>query len=385
MKVDILDIFNKVNAFNKKAKFYENGEDNAYPERLNRLIENSVTGTMASNIFLNYVLGSDVSDFVEDFAYDLLINQGVFVHFDFVGDWENEKLILKPTNPKVLPFERCRVGKRDSKEYAAKILYKKDWSDTKEKHVTFDVFNENENVIQSQIKKAGGIKNYKGQVLFINLYRNKIYPLSRLHAVMNDLDSESQAGFYRNQILRKGFFGKQLILTPPLISNDEPQWINDETGRLIVNPLWREKNNEADQVKETIESFIGAENSGGAMLIQMPDFEGKIDDLFQIKKIESNVDDKMFEYTENRVLSNILMAFNNLPIGLVRSPDGALFGNSGESIKSMQVLYQKNVMREKKLVEKFLNFVYSKVGQEPLILKNLIDDTDTNAGDSTTI
>ena len=206
---------------------------------------------------------------------------------------------------------------------------------------------------------------------------------------MNDCDSEAQASLYRNQLLRKGFFGKQIVVTPPLVSNDEPEDILNPQGDLVRNPKWMRKEDEATQVKETIEKFIGAENAGGALLMQLPDFEGKIDDVFKVIKIDSTLDDKMFEYTENVTSKNILMAFNNLPVGLVKNPDSAMFGNSGESLKAMQEMYYKNCDKDRKIVETIINDI---VQNQPTwqggyikFLKLGANDTISNNSESTAV
>lgn len=362
MKIDILNIVKKVVKWSNKLEIYTQGDDNMYPERQDRLINNSITAKMASDLMIQYIIGDGLGnadnfkindkqkliDFITDVSEDIVKQRGCFIHFDYNLNYE-------PLNPIVLPFERCRVGKKDSKEYNGKILYKVDWNDTKESVKVYDVYNNNKDIVKKQIETAGSIQKYKGQVLFVNMDRNMIYPLSRIDAVANDCDSEAQASVYRNQLLRKGFFGKQLVVTPPLIQNDEPEMILNDEGNYVVNREWRKKEDEATQVKETIEKFIGAENAGGAMLMQLPDFEGKIEDVFQVITIDSTLDDKMFEYTENQTSKNILMAFNNVPVALVKSPDAALLGNSGESLKVAQDIYWKNCSRDRQIVERIMN------------------------------
>lgn len=362
MKIDILEIVKNVVKWNDKLEIYTNGDDNLYPERIDRLKNNSITAKMASDMMVQYIIGGGLGnadnykisdkqkliDFSTDVAEDITNNRGVFIHFDY-------NLEFEPINPKVLPFERCRIGKKDSNDYNGKIYYKVDWNNKKEEPIVFDVYNNDKVIVENQINKADKIQKYKGQVLFINLDRNYIYPLSRIDAVMNDCDSEAQASVYRNQLLRKGFFGKQIVVTPPLVSNDEPEDILNPQGELIRNPKWMRKQDEATEAKRTIEKFIGAENAGGAMMIELSDFEGKIDDVFKVIKIDSTLDDKMFEYTENVTSKNILMAFNNLPVGLVKNPDNALFGNSGESYKVMQEMYWKNCDKDRKIVETIIN------------------------------
>lgn len=390
MKIDILEIIKNVVKWDDKLEIYTNGIDNMYPERVDRLKNNSITAKMASEMMIQYIIGGGLGnadnykisdkqkliDFATDVADDITNHRGVFIHFDYNLDYE-------PVNPKVLPFERCRIGKKDSNDYNGKIYYKVNWLDKKETPIVFDVYNNDKVIVSNQVEKAGKIQKYKGQVLFINLDRNYVYPLSRIDAVLNDCDSEAQSAVYRNQLLRKGFFGKQIVVTPPLVTNDEPEDILNPQGQLVRNPKWMRKEDEGKQVKETIEKFIGAENAGGALLMQLPDFEGKIDDVFKVIKIDSTLDDKMFEYTENVTSKNILMAFNNLPVGLVKNPDSAMFGNSGESLKAMQEMYYKNCDKDRKIVETIINDIvqnqemwqggyieFLKIGEKVQVLDN---------------
>ena len=362
MKVTVFEIVKRLVTWNKKLEVYQNGEDNLYPERIDRTINNSVTAKMASEMMVQYVIGKGFGeadnfqinesqkliDFAIDVADSIVRQRGVAIHFDY-------NLNFEPINPKVLDFTKIRLGKKDSNFYNGKIVFKNDWSDTKEKEVIFDVFNKSEKIVKTQIDKAGSIEKYKGQVLYINLDSRYFYPLSRVDAVLNDCDSESQAAIYKNMILRKGFFGKQIIMTPPLISNDEPQMVLNDAGQMVRNHEFARRQAEADEVKKTIESFIGSENAGGALMIESPDFINGIDTIFKIQTINSELDDKMFEYTETSVSKNILMAFNNLPVALVKSPDSAMFGNSGESLNEAKKMYWENTSKERSKLEIIIN------------------------------
>ena len=362
MKVTVLDIIKRAVIWDKKLEIYQNGQDNLYPERIDRIINNSVTAKMASEMMTQYLLGKGFGesdnfkinndqkliDFAIDVADSLVRQRGVAIHFDY-------NLNFEEVNPKVIDFTKIRLGKKDSTHYNGKILFKNDWADNKENPVIFDVFNRNLDVIKAQIEKAGSIEKYKGQIMYINLDSRYYYPLSRVDAVLNDCDSESQASIYKNMILRKGFFGKTVIMTPPLVSNDEPEMIVNDAGQLVRNRQFTQRQAEADVVKQTIEKFIGSENAGGAMMIESPDFINGIDTIFKIEKIDSTLDDKMFEYTENSVSKNILMAFNNLPVVLVKSPDSAMFGNSGASLLEAKKMYWENTAKERNKLETIIN------------------------------
>lgn len=108
------------------------------------------------------------------------------------------------------------------------------------------------------------------------------------------------------------------------------------------------------------------------------DFAGeKLEDAILIKQIESRIDDELFNYTETSVRENILVAFNNLPAGLIKTNDSALFGNSGEAIREMKRTYWENTSKERVLLTSIINGLlaqmpdYASLIVEPL---KLIDD-----------
>jgi hypothetical protein len=386
MKVSLLDIVRKLNPFDKKVKVYQNGEDNAYPQRVDGLINNSVTGKTALEIMQQYIIGKgfgidnqfmindeqNLIQFTKELTESLSTYRGAFIHFDANLNYE---LI----DPKIIPFERGRVGEKDSNEYNGKILTKKNWQDSKEKPIIFDVYNNNKEVIKAQIDKKG-IEKYTGQVLFINLDNKYIYPLSTFHSVLNDLDSEGQSSIYKNQLLRKGFFGKTLVITPPLVGSEMEEYFIDADGNRIPNKEYRRQESEREEIKKTIETFLGAENAGGAMMIEMPSWDGssKLEDLFYVKQIENTIDDKIFEYTERSVRENILIACKNLPVGLFKSSDNALFGQSGDAIYQMKKMYQENLTNEIELVNSIINKILLNLPKyetkNPVKLIPLIDD-----------
>lgn len=396
MIVSIIDIVKNIFVWDKKLEIYTYGEDNAYPLRVDLLKNNSITAKMASELMIQYIIGNGLGlndnykvnkkekliDFANDLTFDIVNFRGCAIHFDY-------DLNFEPVNPTVIPFGRVRIGKKDSKEYNGKVLYKTDWQNTKEDAIVYDVYNNDKAIVSSQIDKSGGIERYKGQIWYINLDKRYHYPLSRLDAVLNDCDSEAQSSIYRNQLLRKGFFGKQIVVTPPLVGNDLPDRIMHE-GKMIANPEYTRLESDAQEVKETIERFIGAENAGGAMMVQLPNFEGKIDDIFKVIKIDSTLDDKMFEYTEKQTSTNILMAYNNVPPALVKSPDSAMFGNSGDSLVQAQKMYWRSCSKDRQIVERIINDIVQNQetwqSEKRIEFLNIIeDDTVTVKEPSTTI
>ncbi|MHA3787449.1 hypothetical protein ACX0HA_04500 [Flavobacterium hauense] len=373
MKTLLIDVWKRLTPWSKSADVYANDTDNAYPERMDRLINNSVTAKSAAAIMVQYLIGKGYGpendsliinkdknlkliDFADDVADDLVKQRGVFIHV-------NWNALYQVSDFSVIPYESCRIGKTDSNDYAGKIAVCKEWLKPKKADIQLiDIFNPRKKVIDAQVAKAGGWEHYKGQVLFVNMDTKLIYPLSRIDSVAEDCDSEAQASVYKNRLLRKGFFGNTLVVTRPLV------------GEGLDDKALLDAESEREQFQKAIKDSLGAENTGGVLCLEM-DFAGeKLEDAILIKQIESKIDDKLFDYTETSVRENILVAFNNLPSGLVKTNESSLFGNSGEAIREMKRTYWENTTKERNLLTSVINQLlarsqdFSSLSIEPLKL-----------------
>lgn len=382
MRTLLIEVWKRLTPWNKTADVYSNDIDNAYPERIDRLINNSVTAKSAAAIMVQYLIGKGYGeandnvivnreknlklvDFADDIADDLVKQRGAFIHI-------NWNALYQIADFSVIPYEWCRIGKKDSDDYSGKIAVCKEWAKPKRSDIQLiDVYNPRKKVIDAQVEKAGGWEQYKGQVLFINLDTKLIYPLSRIDAVANDCDSEAQAAIYKNRLLRKGFFGNTLIVTRPLVSEGL------EPGSRAV----MDAETERERFQQAIRDSLGADNTGGVLCLEM-DFAGeKLEDAILVKQIESKIDDELFNYTENSVRENILIAFNNLPAGLIKTNETSLFGNSGEAIKEMKRTYWENTTKERDILTSVINNLlarsqdYSSLKVEPI---KLIEDAVIN-------
>jgi hypothetical protein len=356
MRTLLIEVWKRLTPWNKSADVYANDTDNAYPERMDRLINNSATAKSAAGIMVQYLLGRGYGavndnliinksnalkliDFADDVADDLVKQRGVFIHI-------NWNALYQISDFSVVPYEWCRIGRADSNDYSGKIAVCKEWLHPKKSDIQLiDVYNPRRKVIDAQVEKAGGWENYKGQVLFVNTDTKLIYPLSRIDSVANDCDSEAQAAVYKNRLLRRGFFGNTLVVTRPLVGE----------GLEAGSRTKQDAESERERFQQAIKDSLGAENTGGVLCLEM-DFAGeKLEDALLVKQIESKIDDKLFNYTETSVRENILVAFNNLPSGLVKTNDAALFGNSGEAIKEMKRMYWENTTKERELLTAVLN------------------------------
>ena len=124
MKTLLIDVWKRFTPWSKSADVYANDTDNAYPERMDRLINNSVTAKSAAAIMVQYLIGKGYGpetdsvvinsdkhlkliDFATDMADDLVKQRGVFIHI-------NWNALYRISDFSVIPFEWCRIGKTDS-------------------------------------------------------------------------------------------------------------------------------------------------------------------------------------------------------------------------------------------------------------------------------
>ena len=364
----LIELPYRIFKFDKKLSVHTNGRDNNYPERVERIINNSSTAKPAANLFKKFLIrkgfegyndivvnphkGTTLRQFLSDICQSYAYQKGAFVHV-------NVNMNGKITSMEVLEYKEGRVGKKDDKKYHGKIGFTDKWADGKVKDSDLDwfhVLNLKESVIKKQIESAGGTDKYKGQVFYINP-ESSIYPLSHVDNVMNDADSEYRASVFKNISLRKGFFGKTMVVTPPLlgeyagVSEDE---IKNRGGYEWQNYQLRQT--ERQNFEEKIKNFVGAENADGIMHFEM-EFDDQIDHHLKFINIETNIDDKLFEYTEKSASANIRKAFNNIPPILIDNSDNSIFGDSGKAIEEAKIFYQEETDDDCSFISEKVNFL----------------------------
>lgn len=359
----LVELFTRLVKFDSNLGIYHNGVDNDYPERVERHINNSATAKPAAKLYKKYLVGNGfgveldkvivnkdknitLRKFLNKIGLSDAYQNGVFIHLNY-------NLNFKVISVDVIPFKHCRVGKKDDKDYNGKILVYDNWNGVngkieKNKIKSFDVYNPDSKVIQSQIENAGGIQDYKGQIMFFNP-EEAIYPLSHIDNVMNDADSEFRAGVFKNLSLRKGFFGKRIVITPPMVDGDlrKPETELSDSEREEK----RLAESERENFKANMQSFIGADNVDGMLHLEM-EFEGDdIEKSIKFIDVQTNINDKLFEYTEKSSSNNIRKAYGNIPSILIENPESSVFGQSGQMLTNAKIFYQEQTEENRDQLE----------------------------------
>lgn len=363
---NILELFKKKTPFNKKLKVIFNGETNDYPDIVERLNENSITSKQCQKLFRQYLTGrgftqnnvvvNDIKDmtlftFLNLFNDDYSLHHGAAVHVQYKIDGSKDR--VKP-----LPFANVRLGQKDDADFSGMVaLCDDDWKVSKKDRLTwFHTFNDDPRVVQSQIKDAGSIEKYKGQIFFFNPSRFD-YPLAPINPVINDADSEFRIGVFRNKNLRKGVFGKKIFIIPPMI---DPDLRTMDRGNMNPEQLSRfnSQNKDSKDAREALNAFVGVENNEGFMTLEM-EFDGDdIDKAFKVVDVKTDIDDKLFENSEQRVIDNIRRAYNNVPQVLIANKDTGVFADSAALLEEAKKQYQENTEDDRMLIEEALQRLF---------------------------
>ena len=336
--------------FNRSLGVYFNGEDNLYPLLVENIIDASPTATQCAWIYESFLggggfekdfTGVDLSegdifeytpdDLLLDIAESVARHQGVFVHVNYNALYQVEDF-------DVLPFDECRVGKKDSKDYYGKIVISKlGWGRElkKDKLIVIDVFNPKPEVIQAQVEAAGGWYNYKGQVLFYSLQPKRLYPKSLIDTAYLFADTEYQMGLYYNSTTKRGF--------------------ND--SKLVRHRKFDNKQDE-NNFYSNLKALMGTENSSSIMTVEddwdSENQEGNI----KVESLSSNVKAEKYAHFETAAANYIRKAFKNIPPQLVDYVAGKLGNTSGEDLRKAQAVYNSLIARDRLKIERLFAILF---------------------------
>jgi hypothetical protein len=345
MKATIVDLQQReIITLDKHKGIYNNGADNAYPQRVERIINNSVTAKAAcdkakafligegfeSQALNEYVIYSDTQgdvtlyDLLSKVAHSVSRQKAAAVNVQYDGNFQVSEL-------KHIPYRNCRIGKKDSNGYTGLIHVYSNWEkrqgeEFKPLNATkINVFNPKKNVVKSQFKG-----NYLGQIAMLLLDDEFVYPLAQIDPALEDADTEAQIKSFKNGELRGGFFAKYMVYHTAF-----------------------ENQMDQEQFKKTLGEFQGGDHKKSLLLIPATfDADGNFisDANIKLEKIEQNINDKIFESYEKSVANNIRKSIWNIPSILIEQQEGALFGSSGEAMKAAFEIYNAELRNTRKAI-----------------------------------
>lgn len=338
----------------KRYEIHTNGHDNAYPTRMERLINSSTTAKSCAKAMAKFIIGAGFSfafpeetyigknqdgvmtpaDVLKEIAYSIAYHNAFALHFNY-------NLLGQITSVTPIPYKYCRYGLSDSSGYKGKIVVYDNWDYSKSKvfrkdeFEVFDIFNPNKDVIMYQIQKAGGIQKYNGQVLIVKL-ENAIYPLSLIDPAQDDADTEYKLSLYKNRTASKGFVGKKIVTTE--------EFDDDDDRKLFQQDL------------KNIQGF----DSKGDIIHLETKFSG--DDKkkqIEVAQLDSDIKTDLFNNWESPISNNIRRCFNSIPPVLVDFVEGKLGNTSGDSFKMAQAFYNSQTSEERAVITRVFKKIFA--------------------------
>lgn len=318
--------------------------DNAYPTRMERLIDGSVTAKSSAGMLKRFLVGqgfentslntlqvgedrygrpTTLYDLLRKIARSMSYYSGFYIRLQYDANFKISGLRLEN-------FQHCRFGQMDSADNAGKVVIYNNWD--KQRHTQYrrmdwsrvDVYNPNAEAIQAQIKASGGdIEKWKGQVFWWFDEDDYIYPVSPVDPVLYDADTEKQISIFKNGELRRGFFLKYIIHHTAF---DNPQ--------------------DAEEFKDGMKKLMGAGHEYSSLVLEGEfDENGALKDGANVKidKIEQNINDKLFDAYESSSINNIRKAFHAIPQILIDYEDGKLGTTSGEALRQASEFYNTQI------------------------------------------
>jgi hypothetical protein len=321
------------------------GKDNDYSNVIELIIAGSVTATSVADIHSRFIVGNGfedktINDIVvsadsrgkEITMLDLLrqcsdsvaVNHGLYIH--------NRVNVLGQTRDQQLfQFKTCKFSAVDDVNYTNSIIVNPDFGEKiykKKNNAEYPVYNDNLDVIRSQFldyskNKKGfdsleDLQGFPGQIYFHFWDNRYLYPLSPFDPVYLDADTEQEVALYKNRELRNGFMLRHII---------------------TVN----EFSDDSDK-EEFVKMVEGAEGADGSRVIVLEaEFDEETGDIkkgaaVKIDKIDTNVNDKLFENWENGI-SNKIRKATKVPAILIDYEEGKLSNTSGEAIIQASAYY----------------------------------------------
>lgn len=335
----IVDRALKINA-KVSEKIVGYGDGNLYPQIISELIYASKTASLSVERLseaiecegfkdrqfgeIKNAHGDNMDDILNMLAYDVARFRGCAVIVQYGGDYRPQ--MIYP-----VPFEYVRAGL--NKDYLTNPVIHKyvvfnNWDRQNIKStvldktaVTYPAFNPDN--FANEVEEYGGIENHPGQLLYMNFFTTKPYPLSPFHAVQSEMQAEAMNSTYVERTLTRGFHMCSII------SHGEFPEQEDQ-----------------DAFVKGIREVMGAQGAGSAVLVRdenviLPQSRPFI----KVDPLGVPIDANLYKAYCEPLKKDIASQAYNIPVPLVDSSLISFSNASGEVVKEMQKVYRRSVTK----------------------------------------
>lgn len=335
----IVDRALKVNA-RVSEKIVGYGDGNLYPQIISELIYASKTASLSVERLseaiecegfknrefgeIKNAHGDNMDDILNMLAYDVARFRGCAVIVQYGGDYR-PKMIYP------VPFEYVRAGL--NKDYLTNPVIHKyvvfnNWDRQNIKStvldkmaVTYPAFDPDN--FANEVIEYGGIENHPGQLLYMNFFTTKPYPLSPFHAVQSEMQAEAMNSTYVERTLTRGFHMCSIVSHGDFAEQEDQ-----------------------DNFVKGLKEIMGAQGAGSALLVRddstmLPQSRPFI----KVDQLGTPIDANLYKAYNEPLKKDIASQAYNIPIPLVDSSLISFSNASGEVVKEMQKVYRRSVTK----------------------------------------
>lgn len=335
----IVDRALKVNA-RVSEKIVGYGDGNLYPQIISELIYASKTASLSVERlseaiecegFKNRAFGEiknahgdNMDDILNMLAYDVARFRGCALIVQYGGDYR-PKMIYP------VPFEYVRAGL--NKDYLTNPVIHKyvvfnNWDRQNIKStvldkmaVTYPAFNPDN--FANEVIEYGGIENHPGQLLYVNFFTTKPYPLSPFHAVQSEMQAEAMNSTYVERTLTRGFHMCSIVSHGDFTEQEEQ-----------------------DNFVNGLKEIMGAQGAGSALLVRDDNLMlPQSRPFIKVDQLGTPIDANLYKAYNEPLKKDIASQAYNIPIPLVDSSLISFSNASGEVVKEMQKVYRRSVAK----------------------------------------
>lgn len=335
----IVDRALKVNA-RVSEKIVGYGDGNLYPQIISELIYASKTASLSVERLseaiecegfknrefgeIKNAHGDNMDDILNMLAYDVARFRGCAIIVQYGGDYR-PKMIYP------VPFEYVRAGL--NKDYLTNPVIHKyvvfnNWDRQNIKStvldktaVTYPAFDPDN--FANEVIEYGGIENHPGQLLYMNFFTTRPYPLSPFHAVQSEMQAEAMNSTYVERTLTRGFHMCSIVSHGDFAEQEEQ-----------------------DDFVRGLKEIMGAQGAGSALLVRddstmLPQSRPFI----KVDQLGTPIDANLYKAYNEPLKKDIASQAYNIPIPLVDSSLISFSNASGEVVKEMQKVYRRSVTK----------------------------------------
>ena len=269
--------------------------DNLYPQRAEEIVRRSYTLKAVVDRVADFLNGEG---FLDPNIGGLVVNSKgwrgqtmdalltactpTFARFNSLCLHIGYDLNYRVASIEPIKFEYIRLSTKENGD----LLYSTNWErDGRKDHIKdaicYRPFNPNPDVVAEEIAEAGGIENYKGQILYYTPEYGE-YPLASFDPVFDHAQAQGELGVLKISDIQNNFLSTLAIIYPGEFASDEEEY----------------------EFKKLIESKSGARGGGSRIGLQDKTGLKKAGDIFQ--QLSPVSLDKLYEFTETSVLNAIM-------------------------------------------------------------------------------